>query len=189
MLVHYSRLTVCQSEDTSPAPLLPGVGLHGDTTAEDHWPLHRRHQSCNKQTWPLATETRPEFKPSPRTQQDNCKLNQYNLTILQNLNSTLVLFLHWHFLPKPEQTYFAFIHLISKYKTQSFCKLMERQVAENFGKVADMNERCPIALTYYQKLKVCPYSNISTFCRGRSCLLNSLQAFILMFLDAKHLYW
>ena len=37
---------------------------------------------------------------------------------------------------------------------------MERQVAENFGKVADMNERCPIALTYYQKLKVCPYSNI-----------------------------
>ena len=55
MLVHYSRLTVCQSEDTSPAPLLPGVGLHGDTTAEDHWPLHRRHQSCNKQTWPLAS--------------------------------------------------------------------------------------------------------------------------------------
>ena len=109
------------------------------------------------------------------------QLNQYNLTILQNLNSTLVLFLNWHYLPKPEQTYFAFIHLISKYKTQSFCKLMERQVAENFGKVADMNERCPIALTHYQKLKVCPYSNISTFCRGRSCLLNSLQAFILMF--------
>ena len=36
---------------------------------------------------------------------------------------------------------------------------MERQVAENFCKVADMNGRCPTgtALTYYQKLKVCPY--------------------------------
>ena len=55
MLVHYSRLTVCQST----APLLPGVGLHGDTTAEDHWPLHRRHhQSCNKQTWPVMLQTK-----------------------------------------------------------------------------------------------------------------------------------
>ena len=48
--------TTADSQCQSTAPLLPGVGLHGDTTAEDHWPLHRRHhQSCNKQTWPLAS--------------------------------------------------------------------------------------------------------------------------------------
>ena len=100
-----SRLTVSVS-DTSTAPLpprlplLPGVGLHGNTTAEDHWPLHCRHQSCNKQTWPGHTPRHRHRDQcgiqtmSPHSA-GHCKLNQYNLTMdgqLQNLNATLVYF-------------------------------------------------------------------------------------------------
>ena len=97
---------LCQSQDTSTAPLpprlplLPGVGLHGNTTAEDHWPLHCRHQSCNKQTWPGHTPRHRHRDQcgiqtmSPHSA-GHCKLNQYNLTMdgqLQNLNATLVYF-------------------------------------------------------------------------------------------------
>ena len=109
MLVHYSysRLPVSvwryqHSTIATAAATTAGCGTawQYNTTAEDHWPLHCRHQSCNKQTWPGQTPRHRHRDQcgiqtmSPHSA-GHCKLNQYNLTMdgqLQNLNTTLVYF-------------------------------------------------------------------------------------------------